>query len=165
MKINLGNGSVKLNTKTLPINWTGQYAQHVTDNYINKKPCHSILHIEIQQALSKSRNIEKDGTNTYVSKTETPNGIIHVSFIKSTNFVTITTGYIMQTTMEKATKNKKKSVGNIKRVLPIQKEHIEARLSDGFWGNDEEEIKRGLISLFTRYYKKEGYKNFELEFV
>ncbi len=122
------------------------------------------MHVAIQQALQKSKTIFKDGQNTYAAFTETNAGTVFVSFIKSTNFVTITTGYITQNTMEKATKNKRAKVGAEKLILPIPAEHIEARLSDGFWGDDVEEIKAGLIKLYTKIYKQKGYKNFELQF-
>ena len=91
--VNLGNGSVVINDKKYAINWTGQYAQHIAENYLNGKPQHNILHVEIQQVLSKAKNITKDGKRTYHTYSETKNGIIFVAFVKNKDFVDIITGY------------------------------------------------------------------------
>jgi len=163
--MNLGNGSIKLNNKNYAINWTGQYAQHITENYNKNKSGHTLLHVEIQQALARSNYFYKDGQNSYKAIYETFNGIIIVVFHKTTNFVNIVTGYINNTTMEKATKNKKKIISGTKQIFYIQKEDIDAMLSDGLIVNTRQEAEDLLIRLFTYMYKKKGYKNFELEFV
>lgn len=163
MTINLGNGSVTINRKKYAINWTGQYAQHVAENYMKEKPSHTILHIEIQQALKNSKNIIKDGTNTYSAYTDVLDGVILVYFIKSTKFANITTGFKMKSTADKVSKNKR--IGNAKQVFQIQREDIEAVYSDGMIVDSREEAEQWLMRFWTKVYKSKGYKNFELEFV
>lgn len=165
MKIQLGNGTIKIGYNSYPINWTGQYAQHVAENYINGKENHILLHVEIQQALSKCKQDEifRENGNTYFGLKEVSDGTIFVSFIKSSNFVSITTGYKMSTTPNKIKKGR--GIGTAKQVLPIAYEQVTTELADGFYGDDEQAIKERLIRFWTFIYKKRGYKNFELEFV
>lgn len=159
----LGNGNVKIGYKSYPINWTGQYAQHIAENFINEKQNHTILHIEIQQALSRCPEscIVKDGNNTYSAYKEISNGTIFVSFIKHNNLATITTGYKMNTTTNKAMKNK---IGKSIQTIEVDKTHIDIWVNDGVASTPEEAETR-LRKLFTKMYKNKGYKNFEIVFV
>lgn len=163
MTINLGNGSVNINGRKYAINWTGQYAQHVAENFIIGKQTHSILHIEIQQALRQSKKIIKDGTNSFAAYSDVSDGVILVYFIKSTKFANITTGFKMKSTADKVSKNKR--IGNTKQVFYIYKEDIETVYSDGAIVQTRKEAEQWLIRIYTKIYKSYGYKNFEIEFI
>lgn len=52
--MNLRSGSITLRGRKIPIVWTGQFAEHVANNYIMEKSVHPLLHVEIQQLCQKA---------------------------------------------------------------------------------------------------------------
>jgi hypothetical protein len=106
MATHFGNGSVRFKNRTLPIVWAGQYAQHVAENYIDKKPNHTLLHVEIQQALQHSKHFSQVGKLTYCAFSENNKGTILVFFVKRSTFVEITSGYVLKISAEKAINTK-----------------------------------------------------------
>lgn len=60
------NARIRLRKRRREIKWITQYAQHIMDNYINKKPGHDVGFAEISQMLkAKGLEIEHAGKRTY----------------------------------------------------------------------------------------------------
>jgi hypothetical protein len=58
---NFGSGTIGFRNRRLPIVWTGQFAQHVSEKYFDSQEIHPFLHVAIQQAASNIRNWIKSG--------------------------------------------------------------------------------------------------------
>ena len=59
------NGKVTINNRIYLIYWSGEIAQHVSENYINDRVNHPVLHVAIQQMLVRSE-IVKHKNRSYV---------------------------------------------------------------------------------------------------
>ena len=64
--MNLGSGNITHRGRKMPIVWTGQFAEHVADTYINEKSVHHFLHVDIQQMCQKA-NFIKDKNSVFVA--------------------------------------------------------------------------------------------------
>lgn len=51
------NGTVKIRGRKLPIYWTGEFAQHLTENNRDEPLTHPFLHIEAQKLLQSLQTV------------------------------------------------------------------------------------------------------------
>lgn len=51
--LDLLSGKITIRNRKLPIVWSGEIAQHITENYIKTPGSHPLLHMDIQKFASK----------------------------------------------------------------------------------------------------------------
>jgi hypothetical protein len=54
------NGTVKFRSRRLPIFWTGEFAQHLSERNNELPSTHPYLHVEAQQYYSNVLNLKKE---------------------------------------------------------------------------------------------------------
>ena len=95
-----GNGSFKYRNRKYLINWRGENAQHIAEQYINENKLHPFLHVQIQKLLQKAV-ITKKGRNIYgIANSDL--GIIKIPFIIEGSLAHIKTAYKMSNIKTKA---------------------------------------------------------------
>ena len=87
------NGTVKIRGRKLPIFWSGEFAQHVAENYYNKSDSHPFLHVEVQKLLQTCSEFKKSGKSIVGILNKNGSKIYVVFFIRS-KFAVIKTCYI-----------------------------------------------------------------------
>jgi hypothetical protein len=87
------NGTVKIRGRKLPIYWTGEFAQHLTENNRDEPLTHPFLHLEAQKLLQSCKQFKKSGKSFVGIMFKDGREIYIVFFIRS-NFAIIKTCYI-----------------------------------------------------------------------
>lgn len=88
-----GNGSIKYRNRRIYINWRGENAQHIAENYINSPRLHPFLHLQIQKYLQKAEIRKRRKTVFGVIKTDF--GILFIPLIIVGTLAHIKTAYII----------------------------------------------------------------------
>jgi len=103
-RLDLGNGFVTVRNRTLPINWNGQYAQHLAERHEQDPAIHPFLHVRAQQSLAKAEIHRTD--DGWLAIYETDTGTVSIPFLLQRKFVVPKTCMKMNTTAERVKKNK-----------------------------------------------------------
>lgn len=86
------NGSVKFRNRNLPIFWTGEFAQHLSEKNKSEPNTHPYLHVQAQKFLQVCTEFKKSG-KSYVGTLEKDGTKILIVFFIKSNFAIIKTCY------------------------------------------------------------------------
>jgi hypothetical protein len=87
------NGTVKFRSRRLPIFWTGEFAQHLSERNNELPSTHPYLHVEAQQLLQQCIEFKKRG-KSFIGIAKKNEQKINIVFFIKTNFAIIKTCYV-----------------------------------------------------------------------
>jgi hypothetical protein len=88
------NGYIIVRRRKVAIEWTGDNATHVLENYLKKDKIHDLNHLQIQKALQKALILKlKKGKSTYLGFADMPAYRCVILFVLSSKKATILTAY------------------------------------------------------------------------
>ncbi len=79
------NGSVKFRNRRLPIFWTGEFAQHLSEKNSNEPKTRPYLHVQAQKFLQVCTKFKKSG-KSYVGNIKKNGREVYVIFFIKSNF-------------------------------------------------------------------------------
>lgn len=86
------NGLVKFRNRRIPIFWTGEFAQHLSEKNNNEPDTHPYLHVQAQKLLQVCTEFKKAG-KSYVGTIKKDGRKMFVVFFIKSNFAIIKTCY------------------------------------------------------------------------
>ena len=86
------NGSVKFRNRLIPIFWTGEFAQHLSQKNTTEPETHPYLHVQAQKMLQVCTEFKKSG-KSYIGTVKKGGMKIFVVFFIRSNFAIIKTCY------------------------------------------------------------------------
>ncbi len=87
------NGLVKFRNRNLPIYWTGEFAQHLSEKHIAEPHTHPYLHVQAQKLLQVCTDFKKAGKSYIATIMKDDKQIIVIFFIR-TKFAIVKTCYV-----------------------------------------------------------------------
>lgn len=87
------NGSVKFRSRRLPIFWTGEFAQHLSEKNISEPHTHPYLHVQAQKLLQVCTEFKNNG-KSYIGIINKNGKEFYVIFFIKSKFAIIKTCYI-----------------------------------------------------------------------
>lgn len=87
------NGTVKFRNRKLPIFWSGEFAQHLSERNKQLPVTHPYLHVAAQKLLQQCSEFKKEG-KSFIGITQKNGKKIYVPFFIKSNFAIIKTCYV-----------------------------------------------------------------------